>query len=449
MERKIASLSGSTAASDVATRRKLQAELNEAKANLDDEYISHSRSAQDAALDAEQEAYTLSKEKYIEQLEEQLKDTETLIENSIMDVLFNADTVYTELNNLADLYGIDLSDSLTQPWKKASAQAIEWKEELARTLSASELALITHESGAVTAFSNGVATKIEGTWSRVQTAARNYAGYLTSSELSNGFSRTLTGFGSQIQAIADKWNAVKRAADDAYAAQTRKVTVGGNVNYSSGGGTGSSGGSGGSSGSGDGSKKTPETAKTMHASGQLFVRTVVPTNIVATHKTVGGVTYVPIPGTDYYVKKTDAPFGSAPYGTTKYKYYAKGTTGVLEDQLAIVDELGPELILRANPKTGRLDYLTKGTSVIPAEATTELMKLADIGVDGLTMPQFDSGVNVLTNYISKPELNIDIAEFVHVDKVDKDTMPQLEAMVDKKINDFSRQLNYALKRYTK
>lgn len=366
-----------------------------------------------------------------------------------MDVLFNADTVYTELNNLADLYGIDLSDSLTQPWKKASAQAIEWKEELARTLSASELALITHESGAVTAFSNGVATKIEGTWSRVQTAARNYAGYLTSAELSNGFSRTLTGFGSQIQAIADKWNAVKRAADDAYAAQTRKVTVGGNVNYSSGGGTGSSGGSGGSSGSGDGSKKTPETAKTMHASGQLFVRTVVPTNIVAIHKTVGGVTYVPIPGTDYYVKKTDAPFGSAPYGTTKYKYYAKGTTGVLEDQLAIVDELGPELILRANPKTGRLDYLTKGTSVIPAEATTELMKLADIGVDGLTMPQFDSGVNVMTNYISKPELNIDIAEFVHVDKVDKDTMPQLEAMVDKKINDFSRQLNYALKRYTK
>lgn len=431
--------------------------MNEAKANLDDEYISHSRSAQDAALDAESEAYTLSKEKYIEQLEEQLKDTETLIENSIMDVLFNADTVYTELNNLADLYGIDLSDSLTQPWKKASAQAIAWKDELARTLSASELALITHESGAVTAFSNGVATKIEGTWSRVQTAARNYAGYLTSSELSNGFSRTLTGFGSQIQAIVDKWNAVKRAADDAYAAQTRKVTVGGNVNYSSGGGTGSSGGSGGRSAASTPSQEYGVTAlltmgkKTFYAIGTSSVSE-------ADAKSKAELAIM-----DKYEKyqKSKGVSESAYEASwlrswqNKVKYskvvakYAKGTVGVPEDQLSIVDELGPELILRANPKTGRLDYLTKGTSVIPAEATTELMKLADIGVDGLTMPQFDSGVNVMTNYISKPELNIDIAEFVHVDKVDKDTMPQLEAMVDKKINDFSRQLNYALKRYTK
>lgn len=36
-----------------------------------------------------------------------------------------------------------------------------------------------------------------------------------------------------------------------------------------------------------------------------------------------------------------------------------------------------------------------------------------------------------------------------MEKVDKDTMPQLEAMVDKKINDFSRQLNYALKKYSR
>ena len=131
------------------------------------------------------------------------------------------------------------------------------------------------------------------------------------------------------------------------------------------------------------------------------------------------------------------------------KYYAKGTTGIDEDQLAIVDELGPELIMHANPETGHLEYLTKGSSVIPHDATTELMKLADIGVDGLMMPKFDSGINMMPNYITKPEFNIDIEEFVHVDKVDQDTLPKLEAMMDRKINDFGKALNYSIKRFAR
>lgn len=411
LERRISALSGSTAASDIAERRKLEQQLMEAKEGLNDTYYDHSRTAQDDALDAESEAYTLSKEKYIEQLEDQLEDTQTLIENSIMDVLLNADTVYTELNNLADIYGVDLSDSLTQPWKAASAQAIAWKDELGRTLSASQLALITHENGAVTAFSNGVATKLTGTWTKVQAKVKDYSDYLTGSELSSGFSKTLTGFGSQIQKIIDKWNEVKKAADDAYVAQTREVTVGGNVNYSTSSGSGSSGGS-----------STPSTTRSSYG---------VTATLAIGKKTLSAVGTSYVSEADAKAKAKVALMGKyesyqksqgvkeSAYEASwlrswqnKIKYktaskYAKGTTGVKTDQLAIIDELGPELVLRANPETGRLDYLTKGTSVIPAEATAELMKIADIGAEGLMMPQFDSGVNVLTNYISKPELNID------------------------------------------
>lgn len=422
--------------------------MNEAKANLDDEYISHSRSAQDAALDAESEAYTLSKEKYIEQLEEQLKDTETLIENSIMDVLFNADTVYTELNNLADLYGIDLSDSLTQPWKKASAQAIAWKDELARTLSASELELITHESGAVTTFSNGVAKKIEGTWSRVQTAARNYAGYLTSSELSNGFSRTLTGFGSQIQAIVDKWNAVKRAADAAYEAQTRKVTVGGNPN------------SGDGDGGGGGLDPTPTppqqySVRAVLVMGKKMLSAVGRSSISqADAKTQAKVALMG----EYErfqkqngIKERDYEASWLRSWQHKVLYkYAKGTTGVKADQLSIVDELGPELILHADPTTGRLQYLTKGSGVIPSQLTEELMELGKLGVDGLIdANKFSTNMNVISNAVNKPELNIAFDSLIKAENITEETLPAVKKLVTQELDRFTRELNYSLKKYNR
>lgn len=364
-----------------------------------------------------------------------------------MDVLFNADTVYTELNNLADLYGIDLSDSLTQPWKKASAQAIAWKDELARTLSASELALITHESGAVTAFSNGVATKIEGTWSRVQTAARNYAGYLTSSELSNGFSRTLTGFGSQIQAIVDKWNAVKRAADAAYEAQTRKVTVGGNPNS----GDGGSGGSGGL----DPTSTLPQQygCTAILTMGKKTLSAVGTSSISkADAKTKAKIALMGeyerfqksqgIKERDY-----EASWLNSWQHKVLYKY-AKGTTGVSGDQWALTDEpqFGDELVLVPG-KNGNLSFMRKGTGVVPADLTQKLFELAQIPTSDLMNKNLTAIVPNITKNDFKNEFNFE--SLVHVDTVDSDTLPKLEKMVDKKIDDFSKALNYSLKRFAR
>lgn len=59
-------------------------------------------------------------------------------------------------------------------------------------------------------------------------------------------------------------------------------------------------------------------------------------------------------------------------GKKLYIPYKHGTTKVPDDTLALVDEVGQELILRANEQ-GRLDILTKGTSVIPANITEKLM----------------------------------------------------------------------------
>ena len=131
-----------------------------------------------------------------------------------------------------------------------------------------------------------------------------------------------------------------------------------------------------------------------------------------------------------------------------YKKYAKGTLGTKKDQWAITDEpqFGDELTL-VPTKQGNLSYMRKGTSVVPATITEELLKLADVGVDGLTMPKFDSGINIVTNAISKPEFNFSFDSMVHVDHCDEGTIKDLEKMVDTKINQFTRQMNYAIRKF--
>lgn len=440
----------------------------EAKEGLNDTYYSHSRDAQSAALDEESEAFQLSKERYIEQLEEQLKDQETLIQNSIMDVMLNADTVYNELLTLSDTYGGILSDELTQPWKNASDQAIEWKEELSRQLTASELALITHESGPVTAFANGVATKLEGTWSKVQTAAKNYAGYLTGDELNTKFTNTLTGFGDQIQTIIDKWNDVKTAADDAYEAQTRTTTVGGNenvsefaptpyvedtndvsdvgtVDYSSSGtkettetkplteaqkmasqitrfgsaqGSGMNAGKKGDNGvvTWNGKEFKVQNSGTTYGSGTSLYKAAV-THLKFGDRQIfgyqGGV-YGYLDGSIQKIEgRTLSKKGYndlVAYAKGQYVSFAKGTTGTDRDQWAITDEswIGEEITLAAG-KSGRLRGMMKGSAVLPSDISENLVEWGKLSPDEMGF------ANVANNYVNAPTNDVDVANSLTID----------------------------------
>ena len=442
LERRIASLSGSSAASDVAERRKLEAQLLEAKEGLNDTYYNHSRDAQSTALDEEAEAFQLSKERYIEQLEEQLKDAETLIENSIMDVMLNADTVYTELNELADLYGIDLSESLTKPWKDASAQAIAWKNELQTSMTAGEYAALVGEGGAITAFANNVATKLQGSWVKAQTAAQNYAGYLTGAEMRNKFTSTLTGFGNQIQNIINKWNGVKNAADAAYTAQTRKVTVGGTGAASSGSGSGS-----GSNGGGTAyvAPKKYYTTATLKIGNTTLTATESDTSA----SKAMSAAKIAIAG-EYEKLKGNGIAAESSWQRTwrnkvKYqtKYYAKGTAGTKDDEWAITDEFGPELTMYATPE-GTLSFMRAGSSVIPADLTANLVEWGKINPDMLNI-NGTPNINMISNAVNKPELNLSFDALVKAEHITEETLPAVKKLVTEELEKFTRKLNYSLR----
>ena len=170
----------------------------------------------------------------------------------------------------------------------------------------------------------------------------------------------------------------------------------------------------------------------------------MPTNLTATHKTVGGVIYVPILGTDYFVKKSDAPFGSAPYGTKKYKY-AQGTTGTTRDEWAITDEpwLGDELVLVPG-KDGNLSFMRKGTGVVPADLTANLMEWGQFTPDSMNL---GSGINVnmVNNAVNKPEFNLSFEALVKAERIDENTLPEVKKYVQQEINTLVKQMNYAIK----
>ena len=128
LERKIAAMSGSTDAATIAQRSKLEAQLREARESLSDTFYSHAIDSQNSAYDDELDSYTKSKEDYIEQLRETLENVEQVVADSMAQVLINADSILTGLNDVSSEYGITLSDYLMLPWQNAATQATAYKE---------------------------------------------------------------------------------------------------------------------------------------------------------------------------------------------------------------------------------------------------------------------------------------------------------------------------------
>jgi hypothetical protein len=473
LERRIASLSGSTAASDIAERRKLQAQLRDKQSELDDRYYDHAYDARSNALDDEVNAFAVAKNRYVENMREAAKDTEWVINEMITNGIFNADVANDFLLRIQETYNIPLSKELTDPWAAAADRAVEFKNKVG-------IIAGTDIPSYVTMISDDIRNKLatndaNNPWNQAIAMADKYADFLTDNEFSLA-NKDMTTFEGQINSIISKWKDVKTAADEAYSAQTRTATVGGNENagkvpevteyYN------------------DPSltqktpekqevpKKTPTPTRPASPTRPEFTRAANNTGL-----NIGEVTYsasefnalqiegkdgIYFPYTawgnkDKYVKKTEG------YDVTRqgsqykidfhswqplYTKHAKGTTGTTRDEWAITDEpqFGDELVLVPG-KDGNLSFMRKGTGVVPADMTQKLFELAQIPTSDLMNKNLTAIVPNITKNDFKNEFNFE--SLVHVDTVDSDTLPKLEKMVDKKIDDFSKALNYSLKRFAR
>jgi hypothetical protein len=127
-----------------------------------------------------------------------------------------------------------------------------------------------------------------------------------------------------------------------------------------------------------------------------------------------------------------------------YQKYAKGTTGTDRDEWAITDEFGPELKMYATPE-GNLSFMALGSTVVPHDLTMDLIELPSV-VDGLiNRPNFDSGINMISNAVNKPEINISFDSLVKAENITEETLPAVKKLVTQELNRFTKELNYALK----
>ena len=164
----------------------------------------------------------------------------------------------------------------------------------------------------------------------------------------------------------------------------------------------------------------------------------VPGSTFTVMETSGNQVLIGIPGSGYtgWVNKNDLVG------------FAKGTKGVKSSQLAMIDENGlEELVLHADGN-GKLAFLSKGTSVIPADITENLMKLGSIDPTEMLKRNTPSiGAPHITN--NNMELNLEFGSLVHVDNCNQDAIPELQKMVRSEFDNMMKQVNNGLKRYAR
>ena len=133
----------------------------------------------------------------------------------------------------------------------------------------------------------------------------------------------------------------------------------------------------------------------------------------------------------------------------KLQGYASGTTGVKKDQLALIDELGEELVI--NVQDGKLKYLSKGSGVVPADFTSNLMDWGAINPqDMLDRNRPSTGVapSIINNNV---EFKIDasVGTLLKIDEFNGDDPDEVLKMINKALDQHTKNLNSALRRYTR
>ena len=136
VERKIASLKGNTSSSAIAERRRLEEELRKLQQEREDLFYDESVENQQEALDKELENFQDAKNKEIEDLEEYLKNQEKVLQDSFAIVQENTQQIAGKLVEIAEDYGVTISDTVATPWINGANAIGTYEEQLNTSVSA-------------------------------------------------------------------------------------------------------------------------------------------------------------------------------------------------------------------------------------------------------------------------------------------------------------------------
>ena len=386
IEKKLAAMSGDTSASAIAQRKKLQEELFEAQKDLEDLYYDHSIEKQQDALDKTQEDYENQKQDEMDALDESLKNQDQVIADSYEVIKSNTQDVFNTLTEIAQQYGIDLSDAVINPWKDGINAIGNYKDQL------------TTASSSFTEQLDLIKKQMQDLQTEADKTAESILQMINQKEIV----KTVT-ISNPPKVPTNPSTPQTPSAPSVGSSVTVKKTA---TNFSRDGGNGTR------------------------------MQSWVPGTTFTVYQTTGSEVLIGRNGVyTGWVRLSDI------------EGYAKGSKNISEDQWAILDELGEEMQLVPD-SSGRLSYVKKGTGIIPADLTSRLMEWGQLDPSSV-LEQSKPTVSTpyITN--NNMELNMSFGSLVHVDSVSQDTLPELQKMVRSEFNNCMKGLNQSLKRFTR
>ena len=490
LERRIASLAGSDNAADIAERKKLQAELIDAKTDLEDHYYEHSMDAREQALDDEAQAYEDSLNNYIEKLHltlgEATENMELFMQSVTSAVMLNAGTVKDEY--IAT--GIVLDEALVSPWDKAIAEIKGFEKDGLSMMNA-----WTTEEGFFGKFKSDATEQLKSPWVAGTTAAKSFQ-----TDVQTAMEGVESAVRSNVTTAKELLDSLSGQVSDVYQQIKDTEKQVSNLN----GGNSGNGGNG-----GNGGNISDFNADDVKMLQQILQKVFgINVNITGSYDatTKAGVQMMQslLKNTGHYTGSADGLYGAGTYaalsryvhsnirqaslpankreqwfngkavsffsnrssyipsalytnktksgggggkGTyTQVARHATGTTGTKKNQWALTDEpeFGDELTLVPG-KDGNLSFMRKGTGVVPADLTKRLFELAQMPTNELMNTNIMKPL--VTNVETKNQaVQITFESLVKADNITNDVLPEVEKMVSKQLDAFTKKLNYAIKR---
>lgn len=386
IEKRLAVISGDNSASAIAQKKKLQAELAQAKEELEELYYDHSVEKQQDALDKQLEDYQNNKQNEMDALDESLKNEDQIIQDSYTTIAANTELLAQNLSDIADKYGITLSDSVTKPWLDGADAIGTYQGQLDTSMSAftEQLKLLKQEL-------------ID-----LQVEADKTANSIINATNSKKDKTESARYTPPVPAQQPSPSPAPAPAIPEPPSKGSSVTVKSSATHFS-----RNGGNG--------------TRMQSWVPGSTFTVYQVSGDEVLLGRN-GGYTG--------WVKLSDI------------EGYAKGSKAIHKDQFAFLDELGEELQLIPDG-SGRLSYVKKGTGIIPADLTERLMEWGQLDPSHV-LEQSKPTVNaphVINNNI---ELNLQVGEVVHIDHADNSSIPNIAKAVQTQMDNYMKNVNKKL-----
>ena len=390
IERKLAALSADNSASARAKRAQLEAELAEARAELEETYYERSISDQQEALDKELENFQQEKDAELESWDEYLDNTELVVSDSLAVVQENTNIVYRTLQEMGEEYSLSITESLTSPWKDGE--------------------------DAIQSYSEKFGLSMSSTVEELKNVAEQYKKIIDDID---GYSE------DAIDQVDENINRYKEASKVEKSQEQNKET----------------------------SKDQTEPNKNQDAAKQEEQYEIY---TVKQYDTLSKIAEKELGSSSrwkeiYELNKDQIANPNIIYANQKFKIpkYANGTVGARKDQWSIIDELGEELRLIPDGN-GRLAYMKKGTGVVPADLTANLMEWGKLDPTNMleqNKPQIGVSPSVVNN---TTEIHIDasVGELLHVEHLEGNNPAEISKIVDKAWDKHMKELNAHVRRYT-